>query len=247
VAESPEARDRLTVAFYSGDDAGDFAAVAWRGDDLVVLQFYELLQDRTFMHPFAREIRAYQPHVDDPDTIPVEELEERLERWVRSEYPHLPVIRIQDGAWPTTEYQDSGIRQVPFNQMTARVIREFGQQEVEGSFAGPSAEQLEFLVDHPEAFAGSSARQIAAHAAQLQAVDAYVKAIENGSTAPLKEVAEKLDVDHVRARNLIQFARNGGFLTGGRTKGRATGRPTKEAFEWMADLEARIETYKGVK
>jgi len=246
VAESPEARDRLTVAFYIGDGSGDFAAVAWRGDDLVVIQFYELLEDPTFVHPFAREIRAFQPHRDDPETIPVEELEERLERWVRSEYEHLPVIRTQDEAWHT-EYQDSGIRQVPFNQMTARVISEFGLQEEEGHFAGPSTEQLRFVVERPEVFPGTSHREFVAKTLQLQAVEAYVQAIENGSTAPLKEVADTLGVDHVRARNLVQFARNNHFLTGGRTKGRATGRPTKVAFQFMADLEERIESYKGVK
>jgi hypothetical protein len=75
---------------------------------------------------------------------------------------------------------------------------------------------------------------------QLQAVDAYLTALHNDKTSPLKNVADVLGVSHTRVRNLIQFARESAYLTAGRDKGKATGMATPKAYELTRAVSAAI-------
>lgn len=82
---------------------------------------------------------------------------------------------------------------------------------------------------------GPTRAQLKAHLRQLLAVSEYAKAVMAGSKAPLVAVADALEVDAVKARNLIQFARQSGYLTSpgqGRSGGSVTLKAVETAREW---------------
>ena len=218
-----------------------YAAVAFRGEDLIAVAFYEHLVDAAseeYVFTHLWEVRALPVPHGYPNAMPAEELEERLLRWEAHEVPHLQ-----------SEYSDQlaerSLRSVPFHRMAQEVVADYFGQEASTELVLPTEEQLD-ACRAVGAFPGfRSSRDMESAIDQLKAVNAYVTAINSGDQRPIVAAARMMFGDetstHItRIRNLIQFARQNGYLTKPQ-HGRSGGIPTRKALELCEALKSRAE------
>ena len=238
--------ERMTTVFSEPSEGDVHAAVAWRGEKIMAVEFFDVLAPVDFdgTYPFRRELRIYEVIGEMPLKMSVEELEDRLKLWVENDRSQLPAIQhaSQLEAYPVSSYSSTDVRGAPLPQMEAEVVRAFAERTMDEDFTGPTNEECDILLSGSDTLEFKSMKTLASHLQQLQAVAAYVSAIESNSPHPLQVVAKNLEIEHVRARNLIQFARDNKYLTGGQNKGKAAGYATTEAHRTMRRIRDFIKT-----
>lgn len=237
-------RERMTTAFTGQLDGDFYGAVAWRGDKIIAIEFFDILAPKELhgTYPFRRELRIYEMVGDLPLAMSQEELQDRLELWIANDRALLPAVQFASDvdAYPVSSYSSTDVRMAPLPQMEAEVIRAFAVRTLDEEFIGPTPEECEILLNGSDSVGFKSMKTLESHLEQLQVVAAYVKAIESNSPHPLKDVAENLGIPHVRARNRVQFARDNAYLSGGQNKGRAVGYATTESHRVMQVLREHI-------
>ena len=74
--------ERMTTAFSEPSEGDVHAAVAWRGEKIMAVEFFDVLApvDLDGTYPFRRELRIYEVMGEMPLKMSVEELEDRLNR-----------------------------------------------------------------------------------------------------------------------------------------------------------------------
>lgn len=248
--------EHFTIVFRVATNAHEpLAAIAWRGKDVIAIEFHELLEiSEAEADSFARELRIFEASDFFPQAVPVETLEEMLDNWIENIYPLLPVIQESDARreqgleamWPTSEYSSAASRQAPVSEMRRIVLQRYMEELVPMPFIAPTDEQVARIIDAPEWLAetGFNRAQSKSRLQQLQAVGYYLEALQNRE-APIQYIAQKMDIDPIRARNVIQFARDQKYLVGG-SQGLSRGMPTRLAVE-MAQLARRIADEIGGK
>ena len=240
--------DHFTYAGAPVQEAADpVAAIAWRGENGLAIEFYEILDADVDYVPFAREIRMVEVTEEYPQRMPVEALEALLRLWREHEREYLPVEeaaqlareRGEAAPFPTHQYSATDLRRPPFSEMRKRMLTEFLAQDAESQFQPPSAEDMDTLLNS-EAWLQMqnwTRRQAAAHFKQLTVIAPYMRALSLNE-APIQYVAKELGISPVQARNLVQLARDSGYLTKGK-QGAAGARPTRLA----ADLAEKIRHF----
>lgn len=222
----------------------DLAAVAWCGNGVLVIEFHEVLVTSEGEYfTFARELRVTPTPDEYPDSMPEEALLDALRRWASADFPLLPVVVADAPRTSVVDLQTSSLRGLPVGAMRAHLWAAVDVTEAD-SFEIPTAAEVAALLDSGVFFAFGTKAKAAAHLAQLQAAGAYVAALAQGNTVPLSAVMAALDVDRVRARNLIQFARTNGYLGGG-SQGRASGFLTRKAEELAGSARQALSQIEG--
>lgn len=225
--ESGAPANAISVAFDESS-AGSFGAVAYRGSETITVQFHELLEtEQDERYWFLKEIRHFAPSYAYPARMPDDELRRRLLNWIKRDFPELPAEEEAQSATPPRfaglHIKIEDARTSPLGQMLTALDAFDSKREVQFEYSPPTQDDIDILLAHSEHL-GFHTRAIAqSHLDQLRAVGAYVTALGARSRAPLQEVAKTLNISHVRARNLINFARTNGYLAGDQTRGRATG------------------------
>lgn len=242
---SETASDRFTVAL---SDDGFLTAVAYRGEDLITVEFYENVVDtenNDYLFTHLWEVRAFAPSNDYPLAMPVEELAELLERWAKADRNFL------QGGYEN-QISERSLRGVPFHRMQQEAATSYYNSEAEAPLNLPSPEELDVCrsAGLPQWF--RSSRDMESAFDQLTAVAAYVEAVSSGAGKPVLEAASVVFGDqepiHVtRLRNLIQFARQNGYLTRAQ-HGRSGGMPTRKAFDLCEAIRSQArQVGKGEK
>lgn len=237
--------DHFTVALRPKSPNGTpVVAVAWRGEDSIAVEFNEVLEvgaDEYYL--FTRETRLFGAPGDYPSCMPKESLEELLDTWLEHSFKHLPVIQAARaaGEFGGTSYSASQMKGVPFGDMFRRALLEFAGAEGESGLPLLTNDEVDLAAENSDLLAlkGWTPVQIRAHLQQLQAVAVYVSALQEGSK-PIQAVAETLGVNETRARNLIQFARENRYLTGG-SQGKASGAATRAALDLANEVRERVK------
>jgi len=248
--------DHMTVVCPKPSrNAEPLAAIAWRGSDLIAVEFHAILETEVGNFPFAREVRFFEVVDGYPDRMPVDDLLRLLEVWRKHEMPLLPLYKVAEltgdsGGFYSRQYSAAELRQAPFSEMRKRLLLEYSAQDAEDRFNAPEAKDLELVAGHPDWFAatGWTARTSTAHLAQLAAIAPYMASLESNQP-PIQCVAKTLGVSANRARNLIQFARENGYLGGG-SQGASRGKPTRKAADLadtVREVAAAIRAKQGTK
>lgn len=245
MAETPSQDERLTTVL---SDDGSLTAVAWRDDDLITMGFYENVVDRDsneyyFTHLW--EIRAFATPDDYPLAMPPEELTDRLSRWFLNDFPHL------DGGYGSLpeSWSERSLRRVPFHKMAQEAANAYFNSEGQTPLVLPTHAEMEACRQHglPNWF--RSIRDMDSAFDQLTAVSAYVEAVNAGATKPVVAAALTMFGDeeptHVtRVRNLIQFARQNGYLSKAQ-HGRSGGVATRKALELVEAIKTQATAHEG--
>jgi hypothetical protein len=236
--------DPLTVCLSQD---GLLAAVAWRGEDLITVAFYEnVVSQETDEYVFTHlyEIRAFAAPDDYPLAMPPEELAARLERWSRFDYKEIQ-----------SEYHNGlserSLRNVPFHRMAQEAASAYFDSEASSDLIVPTDEDLSACRAAGPWVEFRSVRDMDSAFDQLKAVAAYVAAVSAGDPKPIVAAARTMFGDeeqtHVtRLRNLIQFARQNGYLTT-LQHGRSGGVPTRKALDLIASIKERAAHANGGK
>lgn len=210
---------------------------------MIVVNFYEAVPDNDNPGGFHGlslwEVRVNPiPNTSTryPDAVPLSELEARLARWIKHDHGEL------QGTY--TNFPQREIRSVPFERMWQQVNFHYWQGSGLGEFAAPTEAEAEAALSSGEKFGYRNVRDLRSALVQLRAIEVYMQAVAESYPSPNERVAQALGVTLVRARNLIQFAREGALLSPSQA-GRPGGQPTARAFE-LAEAVREVAT-KGRK
>lgn len=235
--------DPLTVCLSQD---GLLAAVAWRGEDLITIAFYEHLVDQTgyFVETYLWEVRAFALPDDYPLAVPAEELSERLTRWAKHDLMHL------QGNY-NNRWSERSLRNVPFHRMAQEAVAAYFNSEADTELVLPTEEELNACRAAGPWTEFRSTRDMESAFDQLKAVAAYVAAVNAGDPKPVVAASRTVfgdeDQTHVtRLRNLIQFARQNGYLTT-LQHGRSGGVPTRKVLDLIASIKERAAHANGGK
>lgn len=226
------------------------AAVAWRGEDLITLAFYENLgaSDGEYVYTYLHEVRAFAVPDDYPQAMPVEELSKRLQQWEAYDLPRL------DAAIGPNEISPRGLRAVPFGQMKQAAVFAYLDSEAPAPLVLPTEQELDCVRAAGPWPEFRSSRDMESAFEQLKAVAAYVAAVEAGEPKPIVSASRTLFGDEARVnvtrmRNLIQFARQNGYLTKSQYErpghGRPGGIPTRKAMDLCVAIKERAAQARG--
>ena len=256
--------DHMTTVVRPGTKKEEpLAVVAWRGPEVVVVEIHEILEtggDEYF--PFVRETRVFQVADEYPQQVPEEVLNQLLTVWVKYQRHLLPLYEEQEDnrnsgqpGWQTLQYGVNEIKQAPYADMRKRLILDYATSEPQELFVPPSQSDIDLLAEHHDwlSLTRFTRSQSRTHLQQLQAIGAYMEAMQSRSEPsnqtkqsklqPVQHVAEVLSVSPVRARNLIQFSRDNGYLKGG-SKGTGQGLPTKKAVDLANQARDTAAAYR---
>lgn len=160
----------------------------------------------------------------------------------RSSRPRSPIERreILEGfsADGKVGLSDEARRSIPWGSLHSAQRSFVGSALIDSieSFRPPSKSTIDFLTfwgDLPSTF--RSSRDLAAHASELRCVKEYLLAVyRDQSPSPAERVAEIEEISVARARNLIDRARQHGYLT--RVEGGVGGAITEKAFAVAGEI-----------
>ena len=230
----------ITTAVERLPGTNDLCGAASHVDfDSTTLCFFDLLRwGGGFSSISLREVRVFSTDESRMRNMTEQELKRRLLRWIKSDRPMLPIekrsIRHND---PTLKSVDvSQLRQLPIPLMERLMFQRADLIRYSEDFIGPSNAEMKRVIRHPGPLGFKSERSLRAHLRQLQAVEQYLQAATHGSLAPLLQVQKSLGVSANTARNLIQRARENGYLTASRS-GKAIGRATDKARDFTTQVK----------
>jgi hypothetical protein len=237
---SPAEIPDLTIVVKRTTDTKEIcAAAAVFGSESTTLCFFDFLEtEDDIVDGFLREVRVFATADTRSPKMSQTELKSRLSQWMKVDRPRLPIVATsrRDDAYPVKGVDISQLRQLPIPLIERIAFQQAGMVYDRDDFIGPSNLQIKTVARHPELLDFASERSLVAHLTQLQAVEYYLEAATEGSLTPLLHVQKNLKVPANTARNLIQRARENGYLTNARS-GKAIGKATKKA----RDLVSRVE------
>jgi hypothetical protein len=231
---------RSDVAVALLDASERHAAVAWAGPGHLVIEFYDVLDTGEGLYPFVRETRILACPAGTATPPSSADLQSRLASWVANDRSAVPAIEQAPQEFAVNQFSPTDVKNAPYSQMFAELMRTLATETSATPFQAPTPEDFEDVTRLKLKLDFASTTALQSRISQLQAVEAYLTALHNDNTSPLKTVADVLGVSHIRARNLIQFARENDYLTAGRSKGKATGMATPKAYGLTRAVSAAI-------
>lgn len=124
-------------------------------------------------------------------------------------FPKHPIEKEGQGRVP---FQDEIRRRIPWGKLSveAKAVRTSVEQINE--LRPPTSDIIERAAHGGDLAGFRSIRDFVANGELLQATHAYLLAVANRSLTPTQDVADYLDVDNQRAKNMIQRARRSGYF-----------------------------------
>ncbi len=113
---------------------------------------------------------------------------------------------------PKQPFQDEDRRRIPWGRLTVEARAVKTSVEDVNELRPPPSDIIERAASGRDLAGFRSIRDFIAHGELLQATHAYLLAVANRSLTPTQDVADCLEVDNQRAKNLVQRARRAGYF-----------------------------------